>query len=127
MVSTLCNPMDSSLCSWDSSGKTTGGDSHSLLQGIFLTQGSNLGLLHWQVGSLPLYHLGISSSDKTIFVLITVASILMSLNRNIVSFFVQHGMSGPYTLTKNFSAEHNHHRLSLLSISRNGMLSEISF
>ena len=30
---------------------------HFLLQGIFLTQGSNLGLsclLHWQVGSLPL-------------------------------------------------------------------------
>ena len=24
-----------------------------LLQGIFLTQGWNLGLLHWQVGSLP--------------------------------------------------------------------------
>ena len=30
---------------------------HALLQGIFLTQGSNmhlLPLLHWQVGSLPL-------------------------------------------------------------------------
>ena len=30
---------------------------HALLQGIFLTQGSNLGLLcllHWQAGSLPL-------------------------------------------------------------------------
>ena len=25
----------------------------SLLQGIFPTQGSNPGLLHWQVGSLP--------------------------------------------------------------------------
>ena len=31
--------------------------SHSLLQGIFPTQGSNLRLLHWQVDSLPLsYH-----------------------------------------------------------------------
>ena len=30
-----------------------------LLQGIFLTQGSNLGVLHWQVDSLPLTHLGI--------------------------------------------------------------------
>ena len=33
---------------------------HFLLQGIFLTQGSNphlLGLLHWQVDSLPLHHL----------------------------------------------------------------------
>ena len=36
-----------------------------LLQGIFLTRGSNprlLGLLHWQVGSLPLSHLGILAS-----------------------------------------------------------------
>ena len=28
--------------------------SHALLQGIFLTQGWNSSLLHWQVGSLPL-------------------------------------------------------------------------
>ena len=34
-----------------------GVDCHALLQGIFLTQGSNpslLGLLHWEAGSLPL-------------------------------------------------------------------------
>ena len=31
---------------------------HFLLQGIFLTQESNLGLLHWQAASLPLSHLG---------------------------------------------------------------------
>ena len=45
------------LCPWDSPGKNTGVDSHSLLQGIFLTQGWNqclLCLLHWQEGSLPL-------------------------------------------------------------------------
>ena len=44
------------LCSRDSPGKNTGRGSHALLQGIFLTQGSNLSLLsllHWQVGSLP--------------------------------------------------------------------------
>ena len=29
--------------------------SHSLMQGIFLTQGSNPHLLHWQAGSLPLF------------------------------------------------------------------------
>ena len=46
---TLCDPMD---CSPPGSsvhrlsGKNTGVGSHSLLQGIFLTQGSNLGLLH---------------------------------------------------------------------------------
>ena len=47
------------LCPWDSPGKNTGVGSHSLLQGIFPTQGSNpslLHLLHWQVDSLPLSH-----------------------------------------------------------------------
>ena len=34
------------LCSWNSPGMNTGVGSHSLMQGIFLTQGSNLGLLH---------------------------------------------------------------------------------
>ena len=33
------------LCPWDSPGKNTGLDYHSLLQGIFPTQGSNLGFL----------------------------------------------------------------------------------
>ena len=45
------------LCLWDSPGKNTGVGCNFLLQGIFLTQGSNLHLLHlldWQVGSLPL-------------------------------------------------------------------------
>ena len=46
------------LCPWDSPGKNTGGGGgcRALLQGIFPTQGLNLGLLqllHWQLGSLP--------------------------------------------------------------------------
>ena len=41
------------LCPWDSPGKNTGVGCHALLQGIFLTQGLNLHLLHWQMGSLP--------------------------------------------------------------------------
>ena len=44
------------LCPWDSPGKNTGVGCHALLQGIFLTQGSNLrllGFLHQQAGSLP--------------------------------------------------------------------------
>ena len=51
----LCDPW--LLCPWDSPGKNTGVDCHALLQGFFLTQGSNLHLLmllHWRVGSLPL-------------------------------------------------------------------------
>ena len=38
----------------DSVGKNTGVACHALLQGIFLTQGLNPHLLHWQAGSLPL-------------------------------------------------------------------------
>ena len=38
---TLCNSMDCSLWPWNSPGKNTGVGSNSLLQGIFLTQGSN--------------------------------------------------------------------------------------
>ena len=40
------------LCPWDSPGKNTGVGCHSLLQGIFPTQGSVLSLLHLQVDSL---------------------------------------------------------------------------
>ena len=47
-----------SLCAWDFSGKDTGVGCHFLLQGIFLTHGLNSCLLHWQVDSLPLSHLG---------------------------------------------------------------------
>ena len=46
------------LCPWDFSDKNTGVGCHFLLQGIFLAQGSNLCLLHWQVGSFPLNHQG---------------------------------------------------------------------
>ena len=45
------------LCPWDFPGKNTGVGCHALLQGFFLTQGSNsslLNFLHWQAGSLPL-------------------------------------------------------------------------
>ena len=47
---TLCDPMDcsppGSSVHGDSPGKNTGVDNHSLLQGIFPTQGLNPGLLH---------------------------------------------------------------------------------
>ena len=38
--------------SWDFPGKNTGVGCPFLLQGIFLTQGLNLRLLHWQVNSV---------------------------------------------------------------------------
>ena len=36
------------LCPWNPLGKNTGVGCHSLLRGIFLTQGSNPGFLHWR-------------------------------------------------------------------------------
>ena len=55
---TLCDPVDSRACqaplSIGFSVKNTGMGCHALLQGIFLTQGSNsclFHLLHWQTGS----------------------------------------------------------------------------
>ena len=47
------------LCSWYFPGKNTRLGCHFLLQRIFLTQGWNPCLPHWQTGSLPLSHLGI--------------------------------------------------------------------
>ena len=62
------------LCPWDFPGKNTGVGCHFLLQGIFLTQGSNLHLWHWQVDYLLLSHQGdlgafSSSTSSSIFVI----------------------------------------------------------
>ena len=46
------------LCLWDFPGKSTGMGCHFLLQGIFLTQGSNPGLLHCRQTLYPLSHQG---------------------------------------------------------------------
>ena len=69
---TLCDPMD---CSLPGSlvhgifhGQNTGVGCHVSLQGIFLTQESNLGplcLLHWLVDSLALHHLGSQDIETT--------------------------------------------------------------
>ena len=58
---TLCDPMDCSLpgfCPWDFPGKSTRVGCHFLLQGIFLTQGSNPGLLRCRQTLYPLSHQG---------------------------------------------------------------------
>ena len=46
------------LCTWNSLGKNTGVDSHSLLQEIFPTQGSNPGLPHFRQILYSLSHQG---------------------------------------------------------------------
>ena len=51
---TFCDTMAFRLlCPWNSPGEYTGVSCHSLLQGIFPTQRSNPGLLHWKADSLP--------------------------------------------------------------------------
>ena len=46
------------LCPWDSPGKSTGVGCRFLLQGIFLTQGSNPGLVHYRRTLYRLSHQG---------------------------------------------------------------------
>ena len=46
------------LYPWDFPGKNTRVGCHFLFQGILPTQGSHLGLLHWQADFLPLSHQG---------------------------------------------------------------------
>ena len=53
------------LCPWDFPCKNTGVGCHLLLQGIFLTQGSNLGRLHRQVWIL--YHWATREAHVGIF------------------------------------------------------------
>ena len=67
---TLCNPMDCSL--WNSPGQNTSVGSCSLLQGIFPTQGSNLGPLHCRQ---ILYQLSYHGSPNTYYLYQNFATI----------------------------------------------------
>ena len=68
---TLCNPIDCSparlLCPWDFPGKNTGVGGHSLLQGIFQTQGLNRGLLHCRWIFHYLSHLKLSPTWNPVY------------------------------------------------------------
>ena len=46
-------------------------DCHFLLLGIFLTQGLNLYILHWQVDSIPLSHQGSPNLSTRINIKVT--------------------------------------------------------
>ena len=62
VMSDSLQPMDyfaSLLCPWNSPGKNTGVGCHFLLQGNFLTQGSNPGLLHCRQILYHLSHQGV--------------------------------------------------------------------
>ena len=66
---TLFDPMECKparlLCPWDSPGKNTGMGCHSLLQGIFPTQGLNPGLPHCRQIPYHLSHQGSPSVNQT--------------------------------------------------------------
>ena len=53
---TLCD--DVQYSPWNSPGKNPGVGCHFLLQGIFPTEGLDLGLLHWRQNLYPLSHQG---------------------------------------------------------------------
>ena len=82
--STLCDSIwyaTRLLCPWDSPGKNTGVGCYWLLQGIFLTQGSNprvLGLLHWQTGSLSLAPAGKPRDITAISAMFAFCSLCLS-------------------------------------------------
>ena len=77
---TLCYPMDCSLTGSSVLGgspdKNTTVGCHALLQGIFLTKGSNLHLLHWQASSLQLSHLGSPKNRISAFIKEILESLL---------------------------------------------------
>ena len=70
-----CSPPGS--CLWNSPGKNPGVGCHFFLQGIFLTQGWNLGLPH---SSQSLYHLGHQGSPQN-FIVSLKFSLLVQISR----------------------------------------------
>ena len=74
------------LCPLDFTGKNTGTGCHFLLEGIFLTQGSNPRLLHQQAGSLPLSHQGspyLEMPENTCALLVLCASLAALVVKNL--------------------------------------------
>ena len=76
LYTTLCDPMDYQVpLSMGFPGKNPGVGCHCLLQGIFLTQESNLGLLHCRQ---ILYHLSYQGSKSRSFSGIPLVSVCFS-------------------------------------------------
>ena len=84
------------FCPWDLQGKNIGVGCHALLQGIFLTQGSNLGLLHCRQILYHLSHRGENAIELAEaahpaflwvwgFVILSVLHSLMTLRKLITS------------------------------------------
>ena len=82
---------------WNSPSKNTGVGCHSLLHGIFPTQGMNLGLLHCRQ---ILYHLNLCNTHKqslgfgTLFLLIAIGISFSNIGHPIKSLFTPWCISG---------------------------------
>ena len=97
------------LCPWDSPGKNTGVDCYALLQGTFLTQGSNLRLLHlqhWQAGTLSLAPPGNpqeraerEEADSLVSLLIRAPVLSDQGSKLLTSFNLNHLLKGPISNT----------------------------
>ena len=94
---------------WDSPGKNARVGSHSLLQGIFPTQGLTLRpfyLLHWQASSLPLAPRGrpwlgkilyLSSEEGTVWLLLLPLLLLLRMRKRAPEGSGQHCLPQPHT------------------------------
>ena len=67
------------------SGENTRLGCHVLLQGIFLTQGSNSGFLHWQADSLLLCYLGSQTRAPPLWTHLTLMSSIKAPSPNTIT------------------------------------------
>ena len=70
------------LCPWDSPGKNTRVGCHFLLQGIFPTQGLNLGLLHCRQ---ILYHLSHQGSPTAVLTPLQIVPVVSPTGITVIS------------------------------------------
>ena len=77
------------LCSWDAPGKNTGVGCHALLQGIFLTQGLNLGLLGLWPCRQILYHW--ATRDQTWKLGVLTAESTGNSQRSVIMYILWRG------------------------------------
>ena len=90
VVAQLCPILcDSMVCAWNSPGKNTGVGGHSLLQGIFPTQGSNPGLLHCRQ---ILYYLSYQRSHYMLKVIKIMLVLLTTLSPCVRCITINHNM-----------------------------------
>ena len=84
-------------CPWNSPGKNTGVGSHSLLQGLFLTQGSTLDLLHCRQILFHLSHQGSPSSVQ--FSSVAQSCVCNPMKRSTPGLPVHHQLRSSLKLT----------------------------